>query len=95
MSLAALKQGGYLVASSEACVPAWVANPDLFRDGVTLYMGTSLEEIRLTNATYAIRSGARVGMTVKDLRSLYGANLNRTGVDGGSDPTEGCRPCQL
>lgn len=75
MSLAAFKQGGYLVPSSEACVPAWVANPDLFRDGVTLYMGTSLEEIRLTNATYATRSGARVGMTVKDLRSLYGANL--------------------
>jgi hypothetical protein len=55
--------------------PAWVANPDLFRDGVSLYLGTSLEEIDLTKATYATRSGARIGMTVKDLRSLYGSNL--------------------
>ena len=27
-------------------------------------------------------------------RALHDA-MNRTGVDGGSDPTEGCRPCQL
>jgi len=75
MSLAALKQGGYVVASSEPCTPAFVANPDLFRDGVALIVGTSLQEIDVIKATYATRSGARVGMTVKDLRGLYGTNL--------------------
>lgn len=86
MSLAALKQGGYVVASSEPCTPAWVANPDLFRDGVTLYAGTNLESIELTSPTYATRSGARVGMTVNGLRILYGANLTIETKNGAAGP---------
>jgi aryl-alcohol dehydrogenase-like predicted oxidoreductase len=51
-----------------------------------------------------IHAALDAGITLIDTADAYhllpgevGHNeeLNRTGVDGGSDPTEGCRPCQL
>ena len=87
MSLSALQQGGYVVANPSQCVSPWVSNAALEGDGVSLVVTDSaLTAIYLAKPTYATDLGARVGMTVADLRKIYGADLVTDVKSGGGGP---------
>ena len=87
MSLSALQQGGYVVANPSQCVSPWVSNAALEGDGVSLVVTDSaLTAIYLAKPTYATDLGARVGMTVADLREIYGADLVTDVKSGGGGP---------
>jgi len=86
MSLTALQQGGYVVAGPMPYPCSSVANAALDRDGVYLGVSDSVREIWLNKGTYATRSGARVGMTVAQLRSIYGDNLVTVTKNGSGGP---------
>lgn len=86
MTLAALQKGNFVVGSTGACVSPYSSNAALKSDGVELAVGTTLVQVTLVSPTYATRSGARVGMTVAEIKKIYGTQLvpvAKTG-DGGS-----------
>lgn len=87
MSVSALQEGGYVVANPSQCVSPWVSNASLEGDGVSLVVtDNALTSIYLAKATYATDLGARVGMTVADLRKIYGADLVTDVKSGGGGP---------
>lgn len=86
MPSSALQRGGYVVANYTSCEP-WVSNTALEYDGVMLAVTDDvLRAVYLSNATYATDMGARVGMTVADLRKIYGADLVTDVKSGGGGP---------
>lgn len=86
MTSSELQRAGYLVANYRPC-EYWVANAGLEYDGISLDVADgALRAIYLNNATYATERGARVGMTVADLRKIYGADLLTDVKSGGGGP---------
>lgn len=87
MSVSALQQGSYVVANPSQCVSPWVSNAALEGDGVSLVVTDNvLTSIYLAKPTYATDLGARVGMTVAELRKIYGADLVTDAKSGGGGP---------
>lgn len=80
-AMATLGKAGHAV-DSPSCLDRWTSSPRLERNGIILEGASALEEIHLHNSIYATYSGARVGMTVSELRAIYGSSLKTEEKDG-------------
>lgn len=77
MSRDALLSSRAMVATEDLCEGSLVTGEALKGQGITLVEGVGLGQIWLTTSTHSTKSGARVGMTMAQIRTIYGADVTR------------------